>query len=131
MQESCGSGDDSSVLTRVRQPTVECVRRCSPLFRCMLLLTLVQVYDPQSLREKLDAIDVENQTLEEVEHTARSLCLEEGVILFTSKSKRAHDGTAELCTMKKLLCQRGGKNRQADYQRSLDTGRLSRCHVNR
>lgn len=61
----------------------------SSLFAFMLLPTLGQAYDPETFWRKLEVIEVENQTMEEVEEKLRSLCLDE-VITGTQRLVRAY-----------------------------------------
>ena len=89
-----------------------------------LWLMLYQLYNPEALRVKLKSVPTVDRTLGEVKATVRAACDAEGIILCVGRSSRTHDGVSERYDMKKLTCQRGGANRQASYQRSLDAGEL-------
>ncbi|CAM9967189.1 unnamed protein product, partial [Ectocarpus sp. 13 AM-2016] len=80
-----------------------------------------QVYVPAVLKAKLEAVQTEGKTLEDVEEEVVRLCAGEGAILSTAKSTRCRDGATDRVDMKKLICTRGGKSRQAEYETSLDT----------
>ena len=75
------------------------------------------------LKAKLEAVQTEGKTLEDVEEEVVRLCAGEGAILSTAKSTRCRDGATDRVDMKKLICTRGGKSRQAEYETSLDTGK--------
>lgn len=77
------------------------------------------------LKAKLEAVQTEGKTLEDVEEEVVRLCAGEGAILSTAKSTRCRDGATDRVDMKKLICTRGGKSRQLEYEASLDTGKRS------
>ncbi|CAN0317317.1 unnamed protein product, partial [Ectocarpus sp. 6 AP-2014] len=80
-----------------------------------------RVYVPAVLKAKLEAVQTEGKTLEDVEEEVVRLCAGEGAILSTAKSTRCRDGATNRVDMKKLICTRGGKSRQLEYEASLDT----------
>ncbi|CAN0494499.1 unnamed protein product, partial [Ectocarpus sp. 8 AP-2014] len=79
------------------------------------------VHVPAVLKAKLEAVQTKGKTLEDVEEEVVRLCAGEGAILSTAKSTRCRDGATDRVDMKKLICTRGGKSRQLEYEASLDT----------
>ncbi|CAB1120056.1 unnamed protein product [Ectocarpus sp. CCAP 1310/34] len=73
------------------------------------------------LKAKLEAVQTEGKTLEDVEEEVARWCAGEGAILSTAKSTRCRDGATDRVGMRKLICSRGGKSRQLEYEASLDT----------
>ena len=91
----------------------------------MLLLTFGQAYHPAALLVKLKAISVENGTLAEVEEELRSVCGKGSIILVVAKLPWVNDSSSNRVDMKKIVCQRAGKERrdQEQYLLFLDNGK--------